>query len=76
MTMDEFVVLVAGELDLDPASVTPDARLAADLGLDSVGVYELVLVLEDRGVDLLDEQLDQLVTVGDWYAASQRPRPS
>jgi acyl carrier protein len=71
MSMDAFIALVAGEFELDPAAVTPGARVTTDLGLDSVGVYELLMLLEDRGADLADQRLDQLVTVGDWYAAAQ-----
>ena len=69
MTVDEFSKLVAEHFDLDPARVHPDALVAADLGLDSIGVYELLMIVEDQGVDLTDEQLDQLRTVGDWYDA-------
>jgi hypothetical protein len=32
-------------------------------------VFELVMVVEDLGVDLGDEELDGLVTVQDWYDA-------
>jgi acyl carrier protein len=67
MTVDDFSKLVAEQFDLDPALVHPDALVAADLGLDSIGVYELLMLVEDQGVDLTDEQLDQLRTVRDWY---------
>ena len=69
MTVDDFSKLVAEHFDLDPALVYPDALVVADLGLDSIGVYELLILVEDQGVDLTDEQLDQLRTVRDWYNA-------
>ena len=69
MTVDDFSKLVAEHFDLDPALGDPEALVAADLGLDSIGVYELLMVVEDLGVDLTDEQLDQLRTLHDWYEA-------
>lgn len=69
LTLDDFVKLVAEHFDMDPGRVRPDALVTADLGLDSIGVYELLMIVEDLGVDLTDEQLDQLRTVQDWYDA-------
>ena len=65
--VDDFSKLVAEHFDLDPALVRPDALVTADLGLDSIGVYELLMMVEDLGVDLSDEQLEPLRTVQDWY---------
>jgi acyl carrier protein len=69
LTIDDFGRLVAEHFDMDPVQVRPDALVTADLGLDSIGVYELVMIVEDLGIDLTDEQLDQLRTVQDWYDA-------
>jgi acyl carrier protein len=69
LTVDDFTKLVAAHFELDPAQVRPDALVAADLGLDSIGVYELLMIVEDLGVDLTDERLDQLRTVHDWFDA-------
>ena len=69
LTFEDFARLVAEHFDMDSALVRADALVTADLGLDSIGVYELVMVVEDLDVDLTDEQLDQLRTVQDWYDA-------
>jgi acyl carrier protein len=69
LTVDDFSKLVAEHFELDPAQVRPDALVTADLGLDSIGVYELLMMVEDLGVDLGDEQLESLRTVQDWYEA-------
>jgi acyl carrier protein len=69
LTIDDFTKLIAEHFEMDPVTVRPDALVTADLGLDSIGVYELLMIVEDRGVDLTDEQLDQLRTVQDWYDA-------
>lgn len=69
MTLDDFVRLIAENFDMDPARVQPASMVGTDLGLDSIGVYELLMIVEDLGVDLTDEQLDQLRTVQDWYDA-------
>jgi acyl carrier protein len=69
LEFDGFARHVAGQLDLDASALTKDARVTDDLGLDSIGVFELVMVVEDLGVDLGDEELDGLTTVADWYDA-------
>lgn len=67
--IDDFIRFLAEHFDLDPSSVRADALVTTDLGLDSIGVFELVMIVEDLGVDLTDEQLDQLATVQHWYDA-------
>jgi acyl carrier protein len=64
---EEFTAVLAEYFDWDPAP-DHDARLVEDLGLDSLQIFELMLLLEDvGGHPVPDEVMVQLRTVGDVY---------
>ena len=51
---------------LDPAEVRPEQTFAADLGIDSVTMVDVVVAAEDRfGVLLLDDDWSRFTSVGD-----------
>ena len=51
---------------IDETKIVPDARLNDDLEIDSLGRVELALAIEDSfGFYLPDEELENIVTVGD-----------
>lgn len=59
----EAVANVAGA---DTTSLLAGTDLVADLGLDSLAMYELVIELEERyGLRISDEDLDRIRTVAD-----------
>ena len=50
----------------DPAIITPDARLTEDIGIDSLGFYEILIEADTCfGIRIQEEQLLQFKTVGD-----------
>ena len=50
----------------DPAVITPDARLMEDIGIDSLGFYEILIEADTCfGIRIREEQLLQFKTVGD-----------
>ena len=50
----------------DPAVITPDARLMEDIGIDSLGFYEILIEADTCfGIRIKEEQLLQFKTVGD-----------
>ena len=54
------------ELGVSPEKVTEDARFIEDLGADSIGVMELVMKMEEEfGLQIPDEDIEKLRTVGD-----------
>lgn len=54
------------ELRVKPEDVTMDAELAADLGVNSLELAELVLACEEKfDVVIEDEELHHFNTVGD-----------
>ena len=50
----------------DPATITRDARLMEDVGIDSLGFYEILIEADTCfGIRIQEEQLLQFKTVGD-----------
>ena len=58
--------LLVDELGIDRESIKSDARFEEDLEVDSLGVVELLMALEDNfGVKIPDEEAEQITTVGE-----------
>jgi len=58
--------LLVDELGLDEDKITMEATFEEDLEVDSLGVVELLMALEDNfGVQIPDEEAESLVTVGE-----------
>jgi len=62
--------ILAGQLDVTPAQITPEAVIDADLGADSLDKVEIVMRLEERfGVSITDDTAETVRTVEDLYEA-------
>jgi acyl carrier protein len=58
--------LLAEELQIDPETITPDAELASDLGLNSIELADLVMLCEEKfDVTIDDDDIHKFVTIGD-----------
>jgi acyl carrier protein len=58
--------LIADQLGIDIAEVTPNASLLDDLGADSLDVVELVMSLEDTfDIEVPDEEVEGMRTIAD-----------
>ena len=58
--------LLAEELQIDPKTVTLDAELASDLGLNSIELANLVMLCEEKfDITIDDDDIHKFVTVGD-----------
>lgn len=61
--------LVAEQLKVDEASITPESRLIEDLKADSANIMVMIMDLEDQfGIMVEDDQIMKLRTVGDVVA--------
>ena len=63
--VDGFLEYVNAEIGATAARL--ESRLAEDLNLDSLGVFELVSAIEDLGVSLKEEDLAKVATLDDVY---------
>ncbi|MCH8130700.1 MAG: acyl carrier protein [Acidobacteria bacterium] len=58
--------LLVDELGIDRDALAQDAKFEEDLDVDSLGVVELLMALEDNfGVKIPDEEAEQITTVGE-----------
>ena len=58
--------IISEQLEVDADSVTPETKLGEDLNADSLDIVEMLMALEDEfGVDIPDEEIEKMKTVGD-----------
>lgn len=61
----KLVDLLVEELGIERGKITMDATFEEDLDIDSLGVVELLMALEDSfGVKIPDEEAEEIATVG------------
>lgn len=75
MNYDPHVVQVINdglinEFELNPALLTPEARLVDDLRMDSLDLLDMILLLQNAlGVELReDKRIREVRTLGDLYS--------
>lgn len=58
--------IIVNELGVEAEKVTTEASFVEDLGADSLDTVELVMAFEEEfGMEIPDEDAEQLQTVGD-----------
>jgi acyl carrier protein len=58
--------IIINELGVESEKVTDEAAFVEDLGADSLDTVELVMAFEEEfGIDIADEDAEQMRTVGD-----------
>ena len=66
MVFDQVRDMIASQLQVDAATITPESRLVEDLKADSANVMVMILELEQQfEVEVEDEVILNLKTVGD-----------
>ena len=62
----KLVDLLVDELGLERDDITMEAKFEGDLDVDSLGVVELLMALEDNfDVKIPDEEAEKITTVGE-----------
>lgn len=67
ISFEEFKRILAKELQVDESKVVPDASFVEDLFVDSIKLVELMLRLEEEGINIPLESAWDVETVGDAY---------
>ena len=63
---DKLKELVVDQLGVEEDEVTMEASMQDDLGADSLDLVDLVMSVEEEfGVKVADEDLENIMTVGD-----------
>ena len=61
--LSQILIQISGA---DPAQITPEARLIEDIGIDSLGFYEILIEADESlGIKIREEDLLKFRTVGD-----------
>ena len=64
--LEKLKEIIADQLNVDAATITPESRFKEDLEADSLDLFELVMALEEEfGVEIPSEDLASIVTVND-----------
>jgi len=63
---EKVMQIIAEQLGVDVAEVTPEASFVDDLGADSLDTVELVMALEEEfGIEIPDEEAEKIASVSD-----------
>ena len=66
MVFDKIRDILAVQLDIEPSEMTMETRIIEDLGADSLDVVELLMAAYDEfGVEMPDDKIEGLKTIGD-----------
>ena len=66
MVFEKLRDIICDQLDLDPEKMTEDSHSIEDLGADSLDIVDIVMTIEEEfGVEVPDEVIEQIRTVGD-----------
>lgn len=65
MVFETIKTLLSEQLEVNPDIITMDTNIADELGADSLDVVDLLMSIEDEfGVEIPDEKIESLHTVG------------
>ncbi len=67
--LEKVIGVVAEQLGLDENAISAASSFKEDLNADSLDLFEMTMTLEDSfGVEIPNEELEKIVTVGDVVA--------
>jgi acyl carrier protein len=70
---EQFLKIVAEQLDVDPEKVVDSASFIDDLQADSLDLVELIMAFEETyHTEISDEDAEKIATVGDAWEYLQK----
>jgi acyl carrier protein len=75
VTFEEFKRMLVDILQVDEEKVVPEASFVSDLMVDSIKLVELMLGLEENGINIPIEAAWDVQTVGDAYRVYKESMP-
>lgn len=75
MVFDKIKEILAAQFDTEADAITLTTNIADDLGADSLDVVEVLMSIEDSfGIEIPDEAIEEIKTVGDLVAYIENNR--
>lgn len=69
MIFEKVREILAQQLDIEEDSINMESNIQEDLGADSLDLVDLLMTLEDDyGLEVPDEDVEKIKTVGDLVA--------
>ena len=66
MIFEKITEILAEQLAADQDTMTMETKIAEELGADSLDLVDLLMSIEDEfGVEIPDEEVENLHTIGD-----------
>lgn len=66
MVFDKIKAILAEQLDINEADITPESLIVEDLGADSLDAIDIVMSVEDEfGIEVPDEIVEKMESVND-----------
>lgn len=66
MVFEKIASILAEQLGADEADMSMETNIAKDLGADSLDVVELLMSIDDEfGIEIPDEEIENIKTIGD-----------
>jgi len=62
--LEKVIEIIQEQLNLEGVTITEESSFKDDLGADSLDLFELVMAVEEYGVEIPAEELEKLTTVG------------
>ena len=73
MELEKIKAIIAEVLNIDADSITEDTTFVDDLGADSLDIFQIIMGIEEEyDIELDNESVEQIQTVGDAGAAIRR----
>ena len=72
MELEKIKAIIAEVLNIDADSITEDTTFVDDLGADSLDIFQIIMGIEEEyDIELDNESVEQIQTVGDAVEASR-----